>query len=251
MIHAAHALTFDRIIEYKEVSYRSGAVPAELDGYRIAFICDIHALPTDKLAAVVERLNALQVDLLALGGDYPRTGGAPMRTMEILSHAEAPDGIYGVEGNHDNFRNVIAAMVECGIMPLSNSGARARDGLYIAGVEDLWRRTPDIEAAVSGAQSDDFVLLLAHNPDITMLQDAAPADLVLSGHTHGGQITFFGVWAPYFTVKDSITRYGQRFRSGWARSRDDVPVYVSNGIGEYMVRVFARPQVIIITLKHV
>jgi len=84
-------------------------------------------------------------------------------------------------------------------------------------------------------------------PSITMVQDTTECDLILCGHTHGGQVTLFGIWAPYLTMKRSITGYGQRFMSGFSESKDGVPVYVSNGTGEFFPRVFARPQVIIFT----
>ena len=248
LIHAVHAVTLDRIIEYKEISFGSPDIPAEMNGYRIAFITDTHAMPAARLRDVTEELNRRQIDLLVLGGDFPYADGAEQRSMEILSEVAAGDGIYGVEGNHDRRTALFAAMEAYGIVPLSNSGLYIRENFYLAGVEDLWNRTPDISRAIDGSSPDDFVLLLAHNPDITMLQDTGGVDLILCGHTHGGQITFFGIWAPYFTFRNTITNYGQRFRSGWALSRDSVPVYVSNGAGEYLPRVFARPQVVIIEL---
>jgi len=83
-----------------------------------------------------------------------------------------------------------------------------------------------------------------------MKQDTESVDLILSGHTRGGHITFFGVWAPMLAFRKTITDSGQRFMSGWSESRDGIPVYVSNGTGKYtdIPRVFARPQIIIITL---
>ena len=76
-------------------------------------------------------------------------------------------------------------------------------------------------------------------------------DLALSGHTHGGQAAFLGVWAPALALRKSITDYGQRFMSRWAESRDGVDVYVSNGAGTFsdVPRMFARPQVILLTLR--
>jgi len=96
-----------------------------------------------------------------------------------------------------------------------------------------------------------LVILAAHNPDIAMQRDTTGCDLILSGHTHGGQITLFGLWAPALSLRNTITDYGQRFMRGWARSRDGVPVYICQGAGtfEYLPRVFARPQVIILELK--
>ena len=250
LIHGVSAVTLDRTIQYVELPYRSAAVAPGLNGYRAAFITDTHSIPAEELREVVGRVNTYAPDLLLLGGDFPSRGDAPARTMEILSWVETTDGIYGVEGNHDQYETLFAAMEQYGITPLSNAGVRVRQGLYVAGVEDLWNRSPDVAAATAGAGEGEFVLLLAHNPDITMQQDTTGADLILSGHTHGGQVTMFGLLAPALVWSRDISDYGRRFQSGWATSRDGTDVYVSNGTG-YLTsvpRVFARPQVILITL---
>jgi len=247
--HIIALFTIDRWIEYKTVSFRSSKVPAEMAGYKIAFIADTHNMEAQKLRGIVQELNQQQLDLLLLGGDFSNTGENPWQTMEILSQVVTTDGIYGVEGNHDNYRNLFASMKQYSIQPLSNNGVHIRKNFYLAGVEDLWRRRPNVKQAIAAAEPDDFVLLVSHNPDLTMLQDTSGVDLVMSGHTHGGQITFFGLWAPALSPAKSITKYGQRFMSGWAKSRDGIPVYVSNGTGSYVSRVFARPQVILFTLS--
>ena len=253
VIHVVSALTLDRQIQYLEISYPSPKVSEALNGYTIAFVTDTHALPAEKLRVVVDRMNEHAPDILLLGGDFPSHGGAPERSMEILSGAQTSDGIYGVEGNHDDWVELFAAMEKYGITPLSNSGIPVREHLFVAGVEDLWNRSPNIAKATESAGKNDFVLLLSHNPDVTMKQDTANVDLILSGHTHGGYVTLFGFLAPALTWSDSITEYGQRFMSGWAKSRDGVDVFVSNGTGYLTVlpRVFARPQVIFITLEHI
>ncbi|MCL1878600.1 MAG: metallophosphoesterase [Defluviitaleaceae bacterium] len=250
LIHLVHALTLDRIIEYREITFSSPNVPIAMNGYRIAFIVDTHTLPGVHLREVVEELNNRQIDLLLLGGDFPSLDGAPWRSMEILSHTITTDGIFGVEGNHDNYEELFEAKWAHGIIPLSNSGLHIRDNFFLAGVEDPCSRSPSIACAIEDSEPGDFVLLLSHDPDTTMKQGTTGIDLILSGHTHGGQMTFFGIWAPYFTFRSSITEYGQHFVSGWAESRDGVPVFVSNGTGDYLPRIFARPQVILITLKH-
>lgn len=250
LIHSISAVTVDKNIQYLELSYSSESVAPSLDGYTVAFITDTHSLPADELRVVAERVNEYSPDLLLLGGDFPSMGQAPQRSMEILSQVETPDGIYGVEGNHDNYIQLFAAMESSGITPLSNSGVRINDDLYLGGVEDLWNRMPDIDKAIDGAEDDDFVLLVAHNPDITMQQDTTAVDLILSGHTHGGQVTFLGLFAPALAMTTDISDYGQYFMSGWAKSADNTDVFVSNGTG-YLTsvpRVFARPQVVLITL---
>ena len=251
LIHALHAVFIDTVIEYVEVSLHSENLPPEMHGYRIALVTDTHDITADRIEAVVAEINARQVDLLLLGGDHVPTRGftADFNPLEVLSRTETTDGIFGVEGNHDRRADIFAIMEQFGIVPLVNSGVYVREGFYLAGVGASRQNFPDIAAAVSDAGSDSFILLLAHNPDVSMEQNTIGIDLILSGHTHGGQITFFGVFAPALAI-NYVTQYGHRFMSGWARSRDGVPVYTSRGTGEYLPRVFARPQVIIITLYH-
>jgi predicted MPP superfamily phosphohydrolase len=250
LIHIVSALTLDTIIQYKSIPFSSTKIPAEMNGYKIAFITDTHSISAEKLEKVVSELNKRQPDLLVLGGDFHPNHEDLKISLEILSKVVTTDGIYGVEGNHDNFSRLFAAMEQYSIHPLSNSGVHIRDRFYLAGVEDLWRRNPDIEKAIADAKTDDFIIMIAHNPDVTMKRDTKSIDLVLSGHTHGGQITVFGIWAPALSSK-MISDYGHRFMSGWAKSRDGVPVYVSKGTGKYadVPRIFARPQVIIFTLS--
>jgi len=249
LVHGVHALTLDRIIVYREISFSSPNLPAELDGYKVAFVTDIHAVTDRRLQAVVDELHQRQVDLLLLGGDFTWDSDALERTMELLSQVQTRDGAFGIEGNHDDYAPLFAAMERHNITPLSNDGTYVRDGFYLAGVEDLWNRNPDVSTAIAGAGADSFVLLLSHNPDVSMQQDTTGVDLILSGHTHGGQLNFFGVWSIGLDTR-VISDYGTRFRGGWAESGDSTPVYVCRGIGEYYPRVFARPEVTLLTLRH-
>lgn len=239
-------------IQYVREEYLSPRLPTELDGYSIAFITDTHTVSEEKLQAVVDVLNGENIDLLLLGGDYSSSveGLGTEPTLRILSEVKATDGIYGVEGNHDRHDRAFAIMEEHGIRPLDNEGLTLRPGLYLGGVQDLWNRTPDAQAALSGAQEEDFAILLCHNPDYTMTGECNRADLAFSGHTHGGQITFFGVFAPRLHMRPYITAYGQRFMDGWCKGAEDLDVYVSHGLGTFVSvpRIFATPQVVIVTL---
>ena len=171
IIHVFHAFTLDRIIEYREISFYSPHFPPDMNGYRIAFISDTHTLSENDLKKIVANLNAKQIDLLALGGDYHHDYEETELLMEILSQVETSDGIFGVEGNHDDYQTLFTAMETHGITPLSNSGVYVREHFYISGVEDLWNRSPDVAEAIAGTAADDFVLLLSHNPDAAMVQD--------------------------------------------------------------------------------
>ncbi len=103
--------------------------------------------------------------------------------------------------------------------------------------------------AARDVSPDSFAILIAHNPDV--LPEGLPSaprafDLALAGHTHGGQITLFGLWAP-----TTHSAYDQRFRSGWSEV-DGTPVLVSRGTGSYglPMRFFAPPQIHAILLRR-
>ena len=246
-VHAVHALTLDRTIRYTRVSFYSPNFPYILDGYKIAFVTDTHLMDDGQLMRIVDNLNEMDLDLLLLGGDFARRGGVWQRHLGILSETITGDGVFGVEGNHDHGGILREVAYNYGIGLLLNEGFHIQEGLFLAGVEDYWYGRPSFEDALKGALEDDFVLFLSHNPDATMSNDTTGIDLVLSGHTHGGQLTFFGLYAPALNP-DRVTSYGQRFSHGFAYSYDGVPVFVSRGTGQVYPRVFSRPEVIILTL---
>ncbi|MDR2182810.1 MAG: DUF1294 domain-containing protein [Clostridiales bacterium] len=249
VIHIAHSFTLDRMIRYVEIEFRSENWPRELNGYRIAFMTDMHIIADEDMREAAAELNQRSLDLLLLGGDFSMRGAHYQGTIREIARIITTDGIFGVEGNHDDYRRTFAAKEQYGIIPLDNSGIRIREGFYLAGVHDLWNRSPGIEEAMAGAcAARDFVLLVSHNPDVSMAQPTSGIDLMLSGHTHGGQITFFGF--PMYLLRGSITDHGTRFAHGFAYSADGVPVFTSSGIGPYYTvpRIFARPEVVIFTM---
>ena len=252
IIHMVHSLTLDEMIRYEEIEFFSENWPVELDGYRIAFMTDKHTITDEAMAEVVTELNGRNLDLLLLGGDFSsdvfRGGTFYQGTIREIAQTNTTDGIFGVDGNHDYYARLFHAKEQYGIIPLDNSGMYIREGFYLAGVQDLWRRNPNIADAIAGANTDDFILLLSHNPDVSMQQSTIGIDLILSGHTHGGQITFFGY--PFYLLRGSISDYGTYFTHGFVRCSDEVSVFVSRGVGVYYAwpRIFARPEVIIFTM---
>jgi len=250
VIHVVHSLTLDRTIRYTEAEFRSENWPSELNGYRIAFMTDLHVITDETMSDVIAALNEKNIDLLLLGGDFSMGNGHYRGTLREIAQANAVDGIFGVEGNHDDYRMLFAAKEQYGITPLDNSGQHIRSGFYLAGVRDLWNGNPDIAEATSGAYADDFILLVSHNPDISMIQSTAEIGLIVSGHTHSGQITLFGY--PMYLLQRGITRYGTRFSHGFADAADGTQVFTSSGIGVYysIPRIFARPEVVIFTMYN-
>ena len=249
LVHVIHALTLDRIIEYKELSFYSPNIPAQMNGYKIAFIADTHSISEKRLQGIVDELNNRKPDLAVHGGDFSRNAAEMQRTVKIMSRINTTDGFFAVDGNHDEPAILYPELEKHNIVPLANTGLYIRDNFFLAGVEDPWDLAggADVTGALAGSRDEDFILLISHNPDVAMQQNTVGADLILSGHTHGGQLNFFGLWSLGLESR-VISQFGERFRSGWSESRDGTPVYVCRGIGEYYPRVFARPEVTLITL---
>lgn len=247
LVHVGESIMFGRRVVFRELSFSAPNWPQALDGYRIGFITDIHAMPHERVAQIVAELNERDLDVLLLGGDYLTFGNHYQGTLRELSQTVTRDGIWGVEGNHDTYYLLFAAMERYGIRVLDNTGYQLHPGLFLAGVHDNRNRYPDIAVATAGAEPDDFLLILSHSPDVAMDPSNPWFDLMLAGHTHGGQIAIFGF--PLYLLVSHITSYGLRFAGGFATGYHEQPVFTSVGAGDYYwPRVFARPEVVVLSM---
>ena len=254
-------------------------LPKAFEGTRILFVSDLHVdnfCPPEKAAALVNQLQALKPDLLLMGGDYSAldavdyaralTGGTQLSEAKralsakrdqfflMIRSFEAPLGKYAVPGNHDyELQDLDASASLGGLTLLKNSGKVLKKGgqkMIVSGLDDWRAGAQEIEKIASAVRGSDFVILLSHNPDALpsvisqSAADEAPwADLVLSGHTHGGQVALFG------RGLFSSSIYGNRYVSGWYEDGGSM-LMVSNGTGSYMLplRLGAPPQAHLITL---
>ncbi|MDY3555711.1 metallophosphoesterase [Gemmata sp. JC717] len=229
-------------------------LPTEFEGTTVAFLTDIHHGPFTSLEyvhTIVRTALSLEPDLILLGGDYSLKDGKYIGPcFEALSALKAPLGVYGVLGNHDYWhgltetRNGFAA---AGIQELTNRhvwlerrGAR----VCLAGVDDKWMGQVDVRAALGDARDTDAVLLLSHNPDVAEKMKDTRVGLMLSGHTHGGQVVFPTGEAPFVP-----SHYGQKYLKGFVQA-PTTQVYVSRGLGTTSApfRVGSRPELTLITL---
>ena len=229
-------------------------LPKAFDGTTLAFLADIHHGPftnLDYVAAVVRTTLALRPDLIVLGGDYSLKDGKYIRPcFDVLSALKAPLGVFAVLGNHDYWHGVTetrGAMTAAGAIELTNAGVWVRRGserFRLAGVDDLWTGRVDAAAALGDATRDDACLLISHNPDLAEELRDPRVGLVLSGHTHGGQVVFPG-GAPFVP-----SAYGQKYLRGLVQAPETL-VYVSRGLGTsgIPVRIASRPEINLITLK--
>ena len=249
-------------VEVKEYTFTSPDVPRAFDGTRVALLTDIHRgfhYSQERVAGLVDRTNGLSADLVLLGGDYVYGGREYIRSaFAELGRLEAPLGVYAVLGNHDyaplgddvyDPGPTIQEAGAVGIPVLHNAGTwveRSGDRFRLIGVGDYLLGDPDLEPGRDGATEADLVLLLSHQPDFGEHLPPDIVDVMLCGHTHGGQITFFGLWAPLVG-----SDYGQKYRTGPVVN-EATTVIVSNGTGTIFppLRFFARPQIVVVTLKR-
>jgi len=225
----------------------AGLAPG-LDGLRIALITDVHCSATvdpDDASRAVGLANDASPDLTVLGGDYVTFADRDYVDLaaDLLGAARASHGVYAVLGNHDDDRYVPAALGRRSIAVLRDARTSLRirgERLDLVGIRYWTRRVPDILRIVGDQR--DATVLLAHDP--RRLTEAATLGipLVLSGHTHGGQVVVPGLGAPA----------ARRFPvlAGPAR-RGRTTLFVSRGVGTvYLpVRLNCPPEVAVLTLR--
>lgn len=236
-------------------------LPTAFDGLRIAQLSDIHIDPLYRygyIERVVERVNALEPDIVFLTGDYvTQDAGAAVPLAAILAGVRAPLGTYAILGNHDVWRSkrvpVRHGFVQAGIPVLENDHvplSRAGQTLIVAGLDDGWGGHPNLRQALDGV-GDVPVILLLHEPDLVTRYQHDPRVIVqLSGHSHGGQVRIPGVGAIY------LPRYGRQFDAGiyrvgnvWLNTNVGLGM-TSYGITTPSVRFNCPPEISLLTLRR-
>ena len=230
-------------------------LPPAFAGTTVAFLSDIHHGPftsLDYVHAVVRTTLALRPDLIVLGGDYCLKDARYIRPcFDALAALNAPLGVYGVLGNHDYWHGLDdtrAGFASAGITELTNRGVwleRSKCRLRLAGVDDLWMGQVDVSGALGDASTGDACLLVSHNPDVAEKVRDPRVGLMLSGHTHGGQVVFPTGGAPFVP-----SHYGQKYLKGLVQA-PHTKVYVSRGLGTSSApfRVGSRPELTLVTLR--
>jgi len=243
----------DRAVELRSVEVPLMRLGPALDGLQIAFLSDLHAghFTTElDLVRLFERVVRCEPDLICLGGDLVDARPEDCRILaKALPTLHAPLGVFAVPGNHEYYADPKLrlwrhCLEQHGVTVLLNRGVRIRRGdetLWLAGVDDLSEGEPDLAEALDGVRLDEPIVLLCHHPDFFLEAAYAGVDLMLSGHTHAGQITVFG------RTPLKHTRHGYwhgHFEQRGAR------LYVGSGTGTTAIplRIHATAEVPLIRL---
>lgn len=232
-----------------------------LDGFTIAQLSDVHCgpyLPRWFLRRLAARASSIRADVCVVTGDVITEGeGYVDDVTELVAHLRAPKGVYACLGNHDYFGTIDGARLALergGAKVLRNESTLVRkrdDGaaLCLAGVDDNWTGRDDLERAMRDRPENTQCVLLAHDPALLpRIAARGDVDLVLSGHTHGGQV---GV--PFVTHRFNLGRLVLRTNVGLSRSRDGrtlLFVHPGNGTSGPPLRFGVAPVIARITLRR-
>jgi uncharacterized protein len=249
----AHNDIYDLEVTHHEVFIDN--LPASFDGYRVAFLTDTHVASFMRRAfyrEAVAQTMKFDPDLVLLGGDFVTwERHIPLMAEVLLTDLAARDGVWAVLGNHDYWANadgVVAAMTARGVRFIINRSIairRGHDAIALAGIDELYRGNPDIDAAFAHVDPGAACIALSHHPDIIDRLTGRRIDLLLCGHTHGGQIRF-----PFFGSIVVPSKHEARYAAGFHRE-EDVLLYVSRGIGAIPpLRILCKPEVATFTLRR-
>lgn len=265
------------VIERETLTFKE--LPEDFSGFTIALVTDLHHsryVGTDYLKDVVVKVNRLKPDLILALGDYIYDDKKYIKPcFKIMKDLKAEYGIYGVLGNHDHWigsKLVRKEMIKSDITDLTNRSIKIfRDKSYtekdkeeqsygsnsspdismkeksyirLIGAGDWWEEPSDAEKLLSPYSSDEFKIVLSHNPEWAEEIGNGMVNLVVSGHTHGGQVILPLIGAPILP-----TRYGDKYCKGLIKQKD-FWVYVSRGIGMIFVpvRFNCQPEITLLTL---
>ncbi len=230
-------------------------LPPAFAGFRIVHLTDLHfglLVPLPLIRSVVARANRIERDLIVCTGDYVHENNATDQidtVWPVLSGLAAPSGVFSVLGNHDHWADAarsrhwlrvtgqdLSHRVRC----LTRNDSR----LWFAGAGDFWEDHRDLDGLLSGIPEHDCRIVLAHNPDTADTGFTSRVDLMLSGHTHGGQVDIPFVGSPVLPVRN------KSYSHGLITSPRGFPVFISRGIGwaVYPVRFNCFPEIAVLEL---
>ncbi|MFC1531818.1 metallophosphoesterase [Thermodesulfobacteriota bacterium] len=248
-------------------------LPTVFNGLKIGQITDIHAgplVPRDLIKEGVDLIMSSRPDLIVLTGDFvsgatkilwTTYGGFKERhyqyCMEELHRLNASLGIFAVLGNHDFWsgsevaEKIADGLKNIGVRVLRNESQtlkRRGESLNIIGVDDYWESSYRFSTAIRGVPKGACRILISHNPDVNedIENMKENIDLIISGHTHGGQVVL-----PFAGALYTPSPFGQKYLAGLVKDRKK-QTYVSRGLGLFFapIRLNCPPDVSVLTLSQ-
>ncbi len=225
-------------IQIRHNDFRIKRLPSRFDGFTLLHISDLHVdMNEGAMRRLTELLPEIHYDVCVLTGDYRGATFGPIdATLDgmarLCAHIKGP--VYGVLGNHDSIR-MVPGLEDMGIRMLLNECeaiSRGDQKIYLAGIDDAhYYRVDNIEKAAADIRDDGFSILLSHTPEIYRQAAHAGFDLLLAGHTHGGQICLPG------SIPITLDSVLPRHMGSGAWNYHDMTGYTSVGAGCSIVAV--------------
>lgn len=245
-------------IDLVEVDIELDNIGWEFHNYRILNLCDIHLgqwINPEYLDGLVDYANTLNYDLITLTGDYVSyvLDGYDTALTRSLSKLKAPDGKYGILGNHDHWMGadkIREIFKNSDIFDLSNDAVelcKNSDKINLAGVDSCTVCADDLNKVLHKLDDNYPTILLAHEPDFAkQSSQTGKIDLQISGHSHGGQFIVPGFETTPFRGPNSTKYPVGLYNVG------DMIQYTSKGLGtnSFRIRINCKPEITIITLKN-
>lgn len=233
-------------------------LPSKFYRFTIVQLTDLHygfLVSKSKITSIVEKANSIGGDLIVCTGDYVHERDSWQQIDEawpILCNLKAPYGVFSVLGNHDHWADTERSIFW---MNKSNQNLRHKvkriekngKNLWFAGAGDLWEdKVMSIDHILESIPDDECKIVLAHNPDSADTIMTSKADLVICGHTHGGQVNIPFLGSPVLPVKNKNYSYGLKY------SKFNSPVFISRGTGWaiYPVRFNCYPEIAVLELRN-
>ena len=217
---------------------KSAALPAAFDGFTVLHLSDMHVdMSQGAMHRLIELLHEIDYDICVLTGDYRGSTVGPFEdTLEGMANVRAhlKDQVFGVLGNHDTIR-MVPGLEDMGIHMLLNESVpieRGGERIHVVGIDDAhYFRVDNIEKAASDINHNEFSILLSHTPEIYRQAAHADINLLLCGHTHGGQICLPG------KIPLTLDSVLPRHMGSGAWEYHKMIGYTSTGVGSSIVSV--------------
>jgi uncharacterized protein len=230
-------------------------LPAAFDGFTIVQMTDTHLgtfVSPKSLRTQVDRVNALNPDLVLLTGDFVSVNKRAIPAIaRVFSGLSAKHGVYAVLGNHDYWVDasaMTAALREGGIPVLFNESRKVslgKEHVWLAGLDDLWEGSHDYDRAFDGIPPAAVCIAMAHNPDTISYVKNRSIALMVTGHTHGGLVSF-----PFVGPLFSVTKLSPKYSSGMF-TFGNTRMFVCRGMGSGTpFRYRCPPEIAVFTLHR-